>query len=236
MGMLVFLMIYNLMFLFYEVPEIYVLKLSFFNDTWNNIDMIKILTTFLYLLHQIDDDVLDKDENDANLIAAIAVLFNWFRLIGFFRVIPMFRYYIRMIIEITKQSVPFLILFFSFVLAFTFVLIGLRGDDFEDTWMISYRLSYGDFEEEYVGEHERFIFVLATIALPLILLNLIIAIMSDIYERVSENQAVADVRERLSWIMELTRFNRWGKPRLVLMHQCKVSTSDWENDEWEGRL
>jgi hypothetical protein len=56
-------------------------------------------------------------------------------------------------------------------------------------------LSFGDFEEEYQGSQERLIFHLITIALPLVLLNLIIAIMSDIYERISESQVIADVRE-----------------------------------------
>jgi hypothetical protein len=84
--------------------------------------------------------------------------------------------------------------------------MGLRDDTFKTSWQISYRLAYGDFEEEHDSVPERILFFFATIALPLIMLNLLIAIMGDIYDRVQENQIVEDIRERLLWILELGRF------------------------------
>jgi hypothetical protein len=49
-------------------------------------------------------------------------------------------------------------------------------------------LNYGDFQEEedIDSDPERIFFFIATIAMPLVLLNLLIAIMGDTYARVSE--------------------------------------------------
>jgi hypothetical protein len=49
MPFLVVLFFWNLFFLFYEIPEIVLLPLQYFNDTWNNVDAAKIVTTQIYL-------------------------------------------------------------------------------------------------------------------------------------------------------------------------------------------
>jgi hypothetical protein len=46
-------MIYNLSFFLYEIPEIIILRLGYINDTWNIIDIVKIVYSFLYLLGKI---------------------------------------------------------------------------------------------------------------------------------------------------------------------------------------
>ncbi len=40
--------------------------------------------------------------------------------------------------------------------------------------------------------------------LPIIMLNLLIAIMGDVYDRVKEHQVIADAKERLKWILEFS--------------------------------
>ena len=50
--------------------------------------------------------------------------------------------------------------------------------------MISYKLAYGDFDtyEALTTKSERILFLLGTIVMPLVLLNLLIAIMTDKYD------------------------------------------------------
>ena len=59
-------------------------------------------------------------------------------------------------------------------------------DDFITNWQASYRLAYADFANaEEVSTHgERIYFVTVTIILPLVLLNLLIAIMGDVFDDV----------------------------------------------------
>jgi hypothetical protein len=104
------------------------LKNRYINDTWNIIDVTKIVFTLIYILSKLIDTSLEED--DESLFAALAVLLNWMRLIGFFRALPKTRYYIRMIIETGKLSLPFLAIFLCFSLALTYSLMGLRGSNF----------------------------------------------------------------------------------------------------------
>ena len=60
------------------------------------------------------------------------------------------------------------------------------GDEFETYWESAYRLAYGDFydAEENTTHGKRIFFFVMTIFIPLVLLNLLIALMSDIYDDV----------------------------------------------------
>jgi hypothetical protein len=73
-------------------------------------------------------------------------------------------------------------IFFSFTLAISFCLMCLNDNLFVDSWTEAYRLNLGDFVEEHASTSERILFLIATLAMPLIMLNLVIAIMSDIYD------------------------------------------------------
>jgi hypothetical protein len=97
------------------------------------------------------------------------------------------------------------------VLAVTYSLVGLRNSDFVPSWQTSYRLAFGDFEEDEVhdSDNERIVFFFATFCMPLVMLNLIVAIMGDVYNKINAVQDVADIRERLLWILELSRFFKW---------------------------
>jgi len=63
----------------------------------------------------------------------------------------------------------------------------LRGDTWLDGFIKAFRLAYGDFED--LGDYsnswgEGILFFFSSIVLPLLLLNLLIAIMGDAYARV----------------------------------------------------
>ena len=91
-----------------------------------------------------------------------------------------------MIIEIFKGMFSFLIIFLFVVLVFSLGLMALRGDEFVEIWQASYQSSFGDFEDDYLTHSERTIFFLASVFLPLVMLNLLIAIMGDIHDKVQE--------------------------------------------------
>jgi hypothetical protein len=89
-----------------------------------------------------------------------------------------------MIIEIMKGIVPFLAIFTVFVVAVCYSIMSMREDKFVDSWQVSYRLAYGDFELVHLTTSERIVFLIATFMLPLVMLNLLIAIMSEVYDKV----------------------------------------------------
>ena len=70
-----------------------------------------------------------------------------------------------------------------FVFGNSFGLMALRQEEaFQIYWMIAYKLMYAEFEDDYETHEERTYFVISTIIGSLVMLNFIIAIISDLYD------------------------------------------------------
>ena len=61
-------------------------------------------------------------------------------------------------------------------------------------------LNFEDFSYESYSPLEECVFILAVIAAPLVLLNMLIAIMSDAFDRVKEEQGRRDFQELASLV------------------------------------
>jgi hypothetical protein len=195
---LILMLIYNCVFLVYELAEVLISPKDYRLDTWNMIDSGRILAAGIYLMNKAFFNGL-SDEFETFCLT-MAILLNWLRMISFYRLFSGTRYLIRMIIEIVKGMAPFLVIFLSQVATMTISVAAMREQDFEDAWEVIYRLSYANFELEYVEHNERIMFMICSMVLTLVMLNLIIAIMGDKYGRVQQRSAIEDERERLLWI------------------------------------
>jgi low temperature requirement protein LtrA len=85
-GFLVFLLIYNMTFTLYELPEMWLLKHNYLNDTWNLVDFSKVVFTNIYLIAELAG-AIEEDDMDMRLILSLAVFLAWIRLIGFLRLV-----------------------------------------------------------------------------------------------------------------------------------------------------
>ena len=131
----------------------------------------------------------------------------------------------NMVIQIAKEIRAFMIVFFAFVLTISVTLKALRYDlEFIELWQVAYRLGYGDFEEEYATHAERILFLIGTILLPLVLLNLLIAIMGEKYGRLQSDKKLSDIQERLSMIVEIGKMIRRCRRRSRQEYMHCVST------------
>lgn len=84
---------------------------------------------------------------------------------------------------------PFLLFILSFTLLISLLFTASTTDDkltyktFSDYLISVSRLEFGDFDIEGYSPLEQAIFVIAVIAIPLILLNMLIALLGDTYDR-----------------------------------------------------
>jgi len=91
--------------------------------------------------------------------------------------------------------------------------------------MESWHLMYGDFAGEYPDPGQRVVFMIATYIMTLIMLNLYISIVSEVFEGVQDNKEVSDIEEMLALILEAGRviryfsFKRWRVGKRYL-HFC----------------
>lgn len=82
-------------------------------------------------------------------------------------------------------------------------------------------LSYGEFGD-YLGEYEKVVFIVMAIFLQMILANMLIAFMSNIYEQAEAKKDIEDTREKLIWIYRMQFHAFWdNKPMLGYLHTIK---------------
>ncbi len=115
------------------------------------------------------------------------------------------RYLIKMIFEIITGITAFLIILGLTFLAFTQIMFSFTFG--EAGWLAMFRGSYvlslgelGDFGE-YSIYQSAFFFVFSFFV-PLVLMNMLIAIMSDTYARVQENSIAANNRALGGMLLE----------------------------------
>ena len=197
-------------------------------------------------------DLLEQDYEDINAVGSIAVLIMWFRLFYLLRVFSETAYLISMIQAIILDMKYFVLALVIAILAFanTFWILGRAGDEGNfagksifDAFIFSYKMGLGDFNTDgFNTKHEDLIWALwflNTLIILIILLNLVIAIMGDTFDRVQETQEATMLQEFASIIREneflVNRHKMFKDVKYIVIVQPEqaeggVSTS------WEGKL
>ena len=224
----------------YNISEIYLEKADYPKDPWNLVDICANSLTAMYLaLYR-----TDSESEDRKVILAFANFACWLRVVGYFRIFEPTRYLIRMILEILKDMTAFVIILTTFIIQSALCLMALQpGESYYIYWQIAYRLAYGDFidAEENDTHGQRIFFIVASVIMTLVLLNLLIAIMGDTFDNVQSSQKKENVRERLSLILEVSKFlNRWNRnnKEKKYIHVCTNERLRQEEEDktWEGKV
>lgn len=110
--------------------------------------------------------------------------------------------------------------------------------------MKTFLLSFGDFNDKSLLPIDYFIFILAIMALPLVLMNMLIAVMTDTFDRVKEEQARRDLQEMAELVyryetimdslcMKKKRKNPW---RYIFVSEEVKHEGDEIIEKWQGRI
>lgn len=139
----------------------------------------------------------------------------WFKFLYFFRIFKNFGYLTRLIILVIFDMKHFLIVLFFTIVAFSDSFLTLSNGNlpeerfvtgFADSILYTYRMILGDFaihEFGSVGEHLMLVlFVICTLFNMIVMLNLLIAIISETFAVVKENAENASYQEMASMIGE----------------------------------
>lgn len=161
------------------------------------------------------------------------------------------RYLIKMIFEIIYDIKTFLIILFSSLLAYAQIsfVLDANTDAVDDGFVTqlknSYVLSLGELGDFGEFSALRFIvFIIFSFLIPLVLMNMLIALMSDSYSRVQTNAVAADAKALAEMEAEMEEVVSFlaakFKPDMVkqgfyyfFVTQC----NDGEEDgDWEGMV
>lgn len=199
-------------------------------------------------------DFADVNFEDTNRVAAISVLVLYFKLFYFLRIFFATAYLVRMIIEIMLDMKFFVSVLMIATVAFAnaFYILGrnsdpetgnLAGENFFDALIFSYKMGLGDFiTDGFVTQDEELLwilFLLNSLIILIVLLNLVIAIMGDTFDRVQETQDNAMLKELTNMIREneflFSRKITFKKAKYIVVIEPEKAEGGG-NVSWEGKL
>ena len=135
-------------------------------------------------------------------------MFMWLKIFFFLRIFRATGFFVNMLISILQGSATFFILFALIIIAFgcCFSILNYEDSGPLTGFYYVYLLSLGEFDNDYsafpISALLQLLFILATIFLMIVMFNILIAVISTIYENVIEVQELANDFERVNMITE----------------------------------
>ena len=224
----------------------------YFSYFWNYMDWFRGIMLYFYII----GNWLGEMSEYSNSIFSLVVFVSFTRGISYFRLFKFTRYLINLLFQVISDIRGFIILLAYSTVAFCFLFIVLNRNsnacDFETDpecevvettfssyLMGSYNLVLGNFDSE--AEYNLIEYTCLTFALlinPIIMLNLLISIIGDTYDRVQSDNLSADMKETLDMIQEVENmmFFRRNKGKKMFFQECTEYEKTDQEAGWEGKL
>lgn len=236
----IFLFILSTLLSFYEVFQMVSSPILYFLDLMNYIDLLRgalFYTYTYYVLNSIEDEI------SQGILIALAVV-SFIRGITYFGIFSATRYMIFLIFEVWKDMISFIILLFYSITAITVIFLSIDYEQTNGTFyehlLSSYRLGLGDLDTSGNSPVENIIFAGGSLINTIIMLNLLISIMGDTFDRVQQGTIEADRKTLTEFILELELLVFWKRKRQAKKYFfiCKVDDVDAESsgNSWEGKI
>ena len=243
------ILIFNVFWAYVEIVQILFHGVDYISSFWNMLDLFSVVMNTTVVIM----DFADASFEDTNRIAAISVLVLYFKLFYFLRIFFATAYLIRMIIEIIKDMKFFVGVLMIATIAFAnaFYILGrnsapddnLAGENFIDAFIFTYKMGLGDFITDGFGTRDEEIlwifFLLNSLIILIVLLNLVIAIMGDTFDRVQETQENSMLKELTNMIREneflFSRTGAFKKAKYIVVIEPEKAEGGG-NVSWEGKL
>ena len=238
----------NTLLLLYELFQMSVSGSFYFTYIWNYIDWCRGVLLYLYIVIV----WTDKFKNEAMSVLSLVIFLSFLRGISYFRLFKMTRYLINLLFQVVADIGGFLILLSYSTLSFCFLFIVLikcsgtaeeiheceSSKDFSSQLLSSYNLVLGNLEVQPTDLVEFFCVTFALLINPIIMLNLLISIIGDTYDRVQSDSLSADMKELMDMIQEVENmmfFRRQHNSKQFFQECIEFEKTDLEAG-WEGKL
>lgn len=196
----------NTLFFGYEINQMARSGISnYFSSMWNYTDITGFLFLYIVNIGQLIPSLFESDtaREVLTFIAVLTIFCLLLRGMSHLRIFGNLRYLINMIVEIIKDMSSFTILLVYWIVGFNLMFFlfvmntkkaettdeaditsGTSFTQFMNELTVTYKLSFGDFSTDDFTLLQWALFILSSFFIPLVLFNLIIAIMGDTYDRV----------------------------------------------------
>jgi hypothetical protein len=214
----VFICVLNVVFLLYEVKCLFSDSQYYLSDISNLLDALLHFACFFSTVFILGSSDTDKGRLAGWTRLMVLVGFTM-RSVTFMRVFAPFRYLIRMLNRVSLDILPFLVILMTMVILFTHMWsispTLYNPEDQPTSFYISFQVAMNlmlfnvpDSEDDgsRIGAIKFTFLCFANIGIMIILMNFLIAIISDTYMMVSVNRELYEVKELLSFIREMDTF------------------------------
>ncbi|CDW88905.1 wd-40 repeat protein [Stylonychia lemnae] len=210
-------------FMLNEVRQMRNDGLEYFKSVWNYIDTLPVFGIYVMLAFALIEE-FGFSEGEFNRpvqrgFISIVTLLMWMKFLYFFRLFDSTSYLIRIIVEVVISMRYFLLVLLMTIIGFGNAFYVISNGNVEDplvdnffitsyldSIVFSYRMILGDFNTTEFGALVTplciVLFLIFTVFNMIVMLNLLIAIISDAYAAVAEMSEQATYQERASMIAE----------------------------------
>jgi len=150
-------------------------------------------------------DLRTVDDYRQQIVLCFLNIASWIRGLSYLRIFKSTRILIRLLVQVCIDIIPFIVVLVGALLGFSISLAALELEDMDTTLKalgVDYRLMYGDFTVDNNNSPGWILFILASALMALVMLNMLIAIMSDTYARVMGEIVPYDYFEMNNIILE----------------------------------
>lgn len=204
------------------------------SSVWGLLDLLTFALVLLFTLN----DFLGGPVSRGRVVGSFAIFLLWIKFFYFLRIFAPTAAFIRMITEVIKDMSIFTLIFILGVITFAntfFMLDGantnlieerVAGDSWFQTIAYIYINSMGEFDTDGFGksEHSSALWLYwlgCTVMMQIIMLNLLIAIMGDTFDKVQEKREQARIRENCALMYEnwfvFSRHKTFTKTKYVVV-------------------
>jgi hypothetical protein len=224
----------NILLILYEAIELVRNPIDYFRDKYNMCDLSRsFLTCFYFGRHYSGYEI-------SMIEIVILVIITWFQAFSYFRLIDSTRYFINLLFAVVSDIIPFLVFLLTVTLGMSVIynIVLDEGQGYFHFLKLSWELNIGGFDTSGYSYATYFIFFCNTLIVPIMLLNLLISIMSDTFDRVNNQLAWADAKELITMVIEAENIMFWNKNKnhKEFLHFCYKKTRDGKNEQNDIKL
>jgi len=242
----IILALFSVYFLTYEALQLQRSGYRYFTDPWNWIDTLPLLFLILVgfrstkkMFHSVPFGDSKGEEDVFVALAASTSILLQFKLLYFFRSSGSVGWLIRLVIEVVYDMRAFMVIFILTIFAFSDAFYTLiKANGYEDALEVynfpgaiyyTFMLTLGEFTLDGVDPVFKCFFSLCAVFNLIIMLNLLIAILSETHAKVTEVSDLMLSQEISTLISDFIYFDKSTpieKRKLVLMVFEKEQTDN----------
>ena len=207
--------LYVFCLVFYEVVVAIRQGRKYISSLYNYVDLYTFIAIPSLMLLRRYEDRFVPETKWISFVVTLTMVIGCLRALTLLSVFDRIRYLIAMLFQVFVDMIPFLTILTGMVLSFAVIQLEYlktsRANNlptFANSIDLLYNLAYGDWGgTDTMNWVEYFHFLVQSVLLPLIMLNLLITIIGGTYEEFEENKEIKDNREVLKLLSEFSAFS-----------------------------